>query len=111
MTASKAIEKTDKLLPNSYDDETKLGWISGFDGMIKRLVFQEGEATPYVFPEDMEKELLVPFPYDNLYGLLLEVQIHLYNKEYDDYNNTAMVFENRLNEYKKAYIREHAAKG
>jgi hypothetical protein len=111
MTASKVIERVDKLLPNAYDDETKLTWISEFDGMIKKLVFQEGDGEPYRFPEDMNKELLVPFPYDNLYVHLLEVKIHLYNREYDDYNNLAMVFENRLSEYKKAYIREHAAKG
>ena len=111
MTANKVIERADKTKPNAYDEELKLGWISELDGMVKRLVFQEGEAKPYRFPEDMNTELLIPFPYDNLYELYVGSKIDFYNREYDHYNNSAMVFEDRFKEYKKAYIREHAVKG
>ncbi len=111
MTPNKVIERVDSVRPNSYDEEFKLSFISELDGMVKRLVFQEGEAAPYKYPEDMDKELLIPFPYDDLYGLYVESMIDFYNREYGNYNNSAMMFENKFTEYKKAYIRAHRAKG
>lgn len=110
MTPNKVIENVDSIRPNSYSEEVKLGWISNLDGMVQRLVFQEDDAKAYSYPEDMDKELLIPFPFDNLYGLYLESMIDYYNREYGNYNNSATMFQSRFSEYKKAYIREHAAK-
>ena len=111
MTPNKVIESVDSRRPNAYDEETKLGWINTLDGMVKRLVLQEKEATPYAYPDDMDKELLVPFPFDSVYELYIESMIDYYNREYANYNNSAMMFEARFSEYKKAYIREHGARG
>ena len=137
MTPNKAIEVTDRLKPNSYSDEDKLRWINELDGMVKNLVFQwdgkyiaeletqrrSGEITkkkynelidktmPYDYPEDLDKELLIPAPFENLYSLYLEAKIDYHNREYANYNNSAMVFESQFSEYKKAYIREHMARG
>lgn len=111
MTPNKVIERVDALRPNAYDEEMKLSWISDLDGMVKRLVIQEDEVTPYKYPEDMDKELLIQFPFDNLYELYLASMLDFYNREYGNYNNSAMMFEAQFSEYKKAYIREHRAKG
>ena len=111
MTPNKAIEIVDSLKPNTYTEEDKLRWINELDGMVKDLVIQEEEVTPYNYPEDMDKELVIPFPYDNLYALYLEAMIDRTNREYANYNNSASLFETRFDEYKKAYIREHKAKG
>ena len=111
MTPNKVIEKVDGRRPNAYDEETKLGWISNLDGMVKRLIIQEDEITPYSYPEDMDKELVVPFPFDDLYELYIESMIDYYNREYGNYNNSAMMFEAQFTEYKKDYIRKHRAKG
>ena len=111
MTPSKVIESVDKLRPNAYEEETKFGWLNDLDGMVKKLVIQDDEITPYVYPDDLGKELLIPFPYDNLYGLYLESMIDYYNREYANYNNSAMMFEGRFSEYKKWYIRNNKAKG
>ena len=136
MTANKAIEIIDGLRPNSYGEEDKFRWISDLDGKVKRLVFQwnekyikelkaqreSGELTeekynelmdktkPYAYPDDMDKELLIPTPFDDVYTLYLAAMIDFYNREYGNYNNSAMMFEERFSEYKKAYIREHRAK-
>lgn len=110
MTPNKVIERVDSVRPNSYDEELKLSWISELDGMVKRLVMQEGEAEPYKYPEDMDKELLISFPYDDLYSLYVESMIDYYNREYGNYNNSATMFGDKFTEYKKAYIREHRAK-
>lgn len=111
MTPNKAIEIVDGLRPNSYSEEAKLGWISDLDGMVKRLVIQESEVIPYSYPEDMDKELLISAPFESLYSLYLETMIDYHNREYGNYNNSAAMFEARFTEYKKAYIREHPARG
>ena len=113
MTPNKAIESIDGIRPNAYSEEMKLGWINTLDGMVRKLVFQDEEKdiTPYSYPEDMDRELIIPYPFDSLYGLYLESMIDYYNREYANYNNSAMLFEARFAEFKKAYIREHKVKG
>lgn len=111
MTPNKAIGIVDKLKPNSYSDEDKLRWINELDGMVQRLVFQEENIKEYSYPKDMDKELLISAPFDDCYTLFLEAKIDYYNREYANYNNSATMFEAQYNEYKKAYIREHQAKG
>lgn len=111
MTPNKAIEIVDKLKLNSYSEEDKLRWINELDGMVQRLVFQEEDITRYAYPKDMDKELLIPAPFDDCYTLFLEAKIDYYNREYGNYNNSAMMFESQYNEYKKAYIRKHQARG
>ena len=137
MTPNKAIEIIDRLKPNIYTDEDKLRWINELDGMVKRLVFQwdkkyfkelktqyeknqitEEEyneildkAKPYSYPEDMVRELLIPAPFDDSYTLFLEAKIDYYNREYGNYNNSAMMFEAQFSEYKKDYIRHNQARG
>lgn len=111
MTPQKAIETIDNMRPNAYGDELKLSWLNTLDGMVKRLVFQEEEAKPYVYPDDMDSELLIPHPFDSLYTLYLESMIDYANREYSSYNNSAVLFEARFSEYKKDYIRKHRAKG
>lgn len=111
MTPNKAIEIIDGLRPNSYSDEDKLRWIDELDGTVQRLVFQSDNVSQYSYPEDLDKELLIPAPFENVYVLYLEAKIDYYNREYANYNNSAMVFESQFSEYKKAYIREHRARG
>lgn len=111
MTPNKVIEIVDRLKPNAYSEEDKLRWIDELDGMVQKLVFQADEIIQYSYPEDMDKELLIPAPYENLYALYLEANIDYHNQEYGNYNNSAMMFETQYSEYKKAYIREHPAKG
>jgi hypothetical protein len=111
MTPNKAIEIVDRLKSNIYSEEDKLRWINELDGMVQRLVFQEKEIKQYSYPEDMDTELLIPAPFEDLYSLYLESKIDYYNREYGSYNNSAIVFEARYSDYKKAYIRENMAKG
>lgn len=110
MTPNKVIEDVDSIRPNAYDDKIKLSWINELDGMVTRLVLQEDSYTDYVYPQDLEKELIIPSPFDNVYKLYVEAMIDYHNREYENYNNSVMMFDTRFNEYKKAYIREHSAK-
>lgn len=65
----------------------------------------------YFYPEDMDKELLITAPFDNVYQLYVEAMIDYYNKELGNYNNSNAMFDARFTEYKKDYIRKHMAKG
>lgn len=109
MTANKAIERIDRLKPNAYGEEDKFSWLSDLEGMIQRTVFQrnEDEIVKMAYPDDMDKELLVPFPYEEIYPMYLAAQIDYENREYANYNNAAMNFNDRFSEYKKLYIMEH----
>lgn len=137
MTPNKAIEIVDGLKPNSYSEEDKLRWINELDSIVKRLVYQWDEKykaemkaqyekekiteeeykafldslKDYSYPDDMDTELLIPSPFDDCYTLFLEAKIDYYNREYANYNNSAMMFDSQYSEYKKAYIREHPARG
>lgn len=110
MTPNKAIEIIDSLRPNSYSEEDKLRWINELDGMVQRLVFQNDEIIQYQYSDDMDRELMIPAPFDDSYTLFLEAKIDYYNREYANYNNSATMFEAQFAEFKKAYIREHPAK-
>ena len=111
MTPNKAIEIIDRLKPNSYGDEDKLRWINELEGMIQRLVIQSDKVEELTYPDDMNKELKVYAPFDDVYTLFLEAKIDYYNREYGNYNNSAMMFEAQLSEYKKDYIRNNRARG
>ena len=111
MTPNKAIETIDRLRPNIYTEEDKLGWINELEGMVQRLVIQKDEVEKYSYPEDMDRELLIPAPFDDLYSYYLEAKIDYYNREYECYNNSVATFESRFSDYKKDYIRKHPARG
>lgn len=109
-TPSKIIEHVDNVKPNVYRAEEKFQWLCDLDGQIKRLVMQDKEGVHYSYPEDMDTQLLVPHPWEGIYALYLEAQIDLHNKDYEDYNNTILVYTAKLDEFKRAYIREHRPK-
>lgn len=111
MTANKVIEIVDALRPNSFNDEQKLRWINKLEEMVQRLVIQSSEINSLSYPEDMDSELLIIAPFDDLYELYLESMIDYYNREYGNYNNSAMMFETRFTDYKKAYIRGEIVNG
>lgn len=109
-TINKVIEMTDRLKPNAYGEEIKTAWISQLDGMVQRLVMQRDDIVEYSYPEDMNKELLIPFPFDDVYALYLVAKIDLRNNEIDNYNNSITVFNSAFEDFKKAYIRENMPK-
>ena len=109
-TLNEVIERVDKVKPNTYDDNTKADWLYRLDGRLSREVFQTEPPTQYTHPEDDDRELLVGFPYDNMYDLYLQAMISYQDKEYADYNNAIQLFEKIYSEHAKWYIRENTPK-
>ena len=114
MTIIEAINKVDALKPNNYTHSEKIKWLSSLDGVIKKEIIDthEGGAeisfNGYVGDEtSYQKEMLVPYPYDDLYIKWLEAQIDYNNAEYGKYNNSSTVYNMAYSEFEKYYNRHH----
>lgn len=113
MTIAEAISQVDALKPNTYTQEDKVGWLSTLDARVKKQVINAHEYNDTIFfygydsVADMETELLVPAPYDEMYLRWLEAQIDYHNSEDERYNNAIMLFNNAYDGYKKYYTRNH----
>ena len=88
MTVLEAIEAVDRIEPNDYSPETKLRWLSAFDGQVRRDVVDTHTGAPetpfcgYDGTTDAETaELLIPAPYDGIYPLVLSLHISMNNAD------------------------------
>ena len=113
MTIAEAISQVDALKPNTYTQEDKVGWLSTLDARVKKQVINAHKYHDSIFfygydsTADLETELLVPAPYDEMYLRWLEAMIDYHNGEDERYNNAIMLFNNAFDGYKKYYTRNH----
>ena len=116
MTIAEAINKVDALKPNTYSTEDKLGWLSTLDTRIMTQIIETHELDEPIYfygyddPEDLEIDLLVPAPYDEMYLRWLEAMIDYHNSEDDRYNNAIILFNNAYEGFKTHYTRTHMPK-
>ena len=116
MTINEAINKLDSLKRNTYTQSDKVGWLSKLDLMVKKHIIDthEGEEITFTGYDDstnLETELLVPAPYDEVYLRWMEAQIDYYNGEYEKYNNSVDTFTADFANYQNYYNRTHMPKG
>lgn len=104
MTMNEVIEYVDKVKPNAYTNEDKYKWINTLEGLVSREVLGD-DAPEYNLPGDADTPLLVQSPYDDMYHLYVSAMIDFYNREYNDYNNAILMFQQRLDQYKTWQIR------
>lgn len=116
MKARECIDRLDNLNPNQYSTEDKARWLSILDisifiDVIKTHELNEGETviTEFVPYEanNLEREMLAPFPYDELYIAYLQMKVDEANKETSQYNNSAYMYNTYLDNYKGWYNRTH----
>ena len=117
MKIREAIDMIDDLKHNTYSESTKIHWLSRLDSMVKRLIIDTHECANNVtfngYDEntDMETELLVPAPFDEVYLRWLEAQIDYANGEYDKYNNAILMYQTAYDGYANYYNRTHMPVG
>jgi len=105
MTIREAIDRLDRLTPNQYDNEEKVRWLSELDGVAHREILTQLEGdvpefSGYGTDCDMDgTELLIPWPYDEIYRWYLEMKIADANGEIARCNNAAA----KYNQYYTAY--------
>lgn len=137
MRIEECINTVDSQKPNQYSTDDKVRWLSVLDAKIKSdiidmyeqpvpvedtkiVILEEGEEIPEeeeetgdftgYTPEDMAKELLVPFPHDELYVAYLKAKIDEANGEGARYNNSASAFNSLLLDFEKHYNKTHTPK-
>ncbi len=107
-TLGETLRRADDLRANTYDDQTKTGWVNRLEGILQTEVLKEwpgkGDGEPpmqYRWPEDEHTALLAQKPYDELYTLYLFSMIDYHNREYDDYDNSMTLFNAAFDSYRK----------
>ena len=117
MKIIEAINRLDALKHNTYTQIDKVKWLSRVDGMVKRHIIDNHEGsedvtfTGYDENTDLQTELLVPTPYDDLYLRWMEAMIDFHNGEYGKYNNAVDMFNTSYAAYQNYYNRTHMPKG
>ena len=113
MTIMEAITRLDSLKFNTYTQSNKVEWLSRLDNMVKKHIIDTHEgAEDVVFSgyddnTDLNTELLVPTPHDEMYLRWMETQIDYHNGEYDKYNNAIIMFNADWDAYQAFYTRTH----
>ena len=117
MKIIEAISAIDALKQNTYTQSDKVAWLSNVDSKVKRLIIDTHEGgeevtfTGYNDATDLETELLVPAPYDEVYLRWLEAMIDYNNGEYGKYNNSINMYNTAYAGFQNHYNRTHMPKG
>jgi len=113
-TINEVIERVERIKPvANVDDQDKARWLIELDGRILREIIQKSvhdtppDMPPAEWPEDGDKQLLVPSPYDRLYDLYLLAQIEFAIREFGNYNNSMAAFNSLLDIYACHYRNNH----
>lgn len=116
MKIREAIERIDSHKHNIYTQNDKIAWLSRLDSIVKTLIIdahEGGEAvefTGYDDSTDLNTEMLVPAPFDEMYLRWLEAQIDYSNGEYGKYNNAITMYQTAYDAYANHYRRTHMPK-
>lgn len=117
MTIKEAINYIDTVKPNNYSQNDKILWLSRLDGKVKEEIIDTHDSdltvnfSGYDENTPIITELLVTYPYDELYPMWLEAQIDYANSEYTKYNNSMSMFNTAYSNYERYYNRTHMPKG
>ena len=114
MTIKECIDIVDSIKPNQYTIKDKVMWLSFIDEIIINEVLKthEGYDGRYDsfegYTEDkISVKLIVPSPYDRLYTAYLKMQIDKENGETARYNNSMVIYNTYMQEYRKHYNKTH----
>ena len=103
MKVRDAIAAADAVKPNAFSEEAKFQWLRRLEGRLQAEVFLMAPAQirelDLQYPEDMDRELLVDSPYDELYPLYLEAKIDAENGEYNKYANSSAIFNDYYSQF------------
>ena len=116
MKIYEAINRIDALKHNTYTQSDKVEWLSRLDSMVKCNIIDTHEGGENVVFEDyddstdLNTELLIPAPFDEVYLRWMEAQIDYHNGEYGKYNNAILMFNTDYEAYENYYNRNHMPK-
>lgn len=109
MVCATVIHRADELKRNTYSSEEKLRWLLEIEGKIFHEVMRcPGEFNYKEYMDNYDsKELLLKPPYDLVYDYYLFSMIDFHNREFENYANSYAMFNEKFNEFAKAWQRKH----
>lgn len=113
MTVIEIIQKIDEIKPNTLSQEEKMRFLTTVDQTVKKQIIDNhvgGESVgfaPYTDGTSLDRELLVPSPFDDIYLYWVAAQIDYWNDEIEGYNNNMGMYTNAYNEFANDYRRTH----
>lgn len=106
MTVAEVIEQYNTERPNHIEDATKILWLKKCEHIIlSDVVHLYDEANNYLQDFDVDSELLVPEPYDDIYLHYLDQRIASANNDTRRYNVAIAAYNNALLSYQQFYRR------
>lgn len=121
MTIRECIDRINESKPNTFSDEEKVRWLAYLDGILWKETFatherrhhRDGEEDEPVFidtrytVDDLQRHLLAPYPFDELYIAFCGLKIDELNGETIRYNNSAAMFNELKDDYTNWFHRTH----
>lgn len=104
MKIAEAIASASELTGQAVSQTAALRWLSELDGQIIFDVYGVNVWNPYT-TDDLQKTLVVPYPWDGVYVHHLEAMTYFSNAEYDRYENARVMCEHVLGEFRRAVQR------
>ena len=94
MTVNEVLARVKDRKPNAYSDESLVDRLNDCEAMVQRelLLTVPDEIIQYNFPDDRDKELILPRPYEELYVTYIIMKIQFDQEEYTAYNNSQLMF-------------------
>lgn len=100
MLISEAIAQSTALTGQVVANAVLVRWLSEIDGRLAFEFYRTDAWTPYDPTDDLNCELLVPFPWDGFYVHHLEAMTYFSNGEYDRYENARTMSEKTLTDFR-----------
>lgn len=107
MTTNEAIEKVSRLKPNAVRDEDVAAWILELNRRLITETKAEVEEQPLTYPDDGDMELFADGGYEELYIFYAIANIEFYQREYSNYNNSVIMFNDRMSDFRRQFRRTH----
>ena len=105
MTINQAIAAADAMRPNAYTPDDKRVWVNQVERQLQEFT---GAAYTFYTTADMDKELLLPEAWCDIYVLYIASMCDFWEQDTAKYNASAALYNGRLTEYKQEYRRSAA---
>lgn len=112
MTPRKAITRADETKPNAFSEEVKFEWLRALEGRIAADVFLLAKSeldtvTDLKYPADLDSELIVEPPHDELYIRYLQARIDEQNGEYNRYADSRQLYNEAYGNFVRWFARTY----
>lgn len=108
MTVSEVIAEVDSTRPNAYSTEQKTKWLGAVEDLIYREILRKHTDCPEEHGTvSGTTELYAQGVYAELYVTWVLSKIDLSNREYESYNNMAVLYNEQYRAFADYWNREH----